>query len=361
MGNETDNNQDMSNDLLEEVASLNDLSSEYEYSEEEDYHYEDDFHDKEETPPQLENEAERDTHSPIKTMSADEIKNRLDRFGYAVVPNVLNQTEIDEYRSEFFTWFNNTPGLKNFHSKLSGNGIMKFHEVAHQRFAWLARTNPKIIDIFKDIWETDDLVTSFDGCCYYPQQHSDDPTCWIHTDQSSKKIGKHCVQSFVSFTENVERTLVLYHGSHHLHQDYFNLTGTETPNDWCVLDRNYLKGLEYRQVSLHVPAGSLVLWDSRVFHQNTCGSPECREERLIQYLCYLPRNHVNNTEREQGLRRECYDKRINTSHWPYPIRPVPLYPSWLVQEDSSCEFNINYDDLEVPKIEDLCEKIEKLI
>ena len=46
---------------------------------------------------------------------------------------------------------------------------------------------------------------------------------------------------------------------------------------------------------LHVPAGSLVIWDSRTFHQNQYGAPNS-EERLVQYVCFLPKNHPKNTK-----------------------------------------------------------------
>ena len=308
-------------------------------------------------------DTEKDTPGTLETMSLDDIKYHLDKYGYVVVPNVLDKDEVEEYKTEFFNWFNNTPGLKDFHAKHAGNGILKFYEVAHQRFAWLVRTNPKVVDIFKGIWETDDLVTSFDGSCYYPEEFSGKANYWTHTDQSSRKVGRHCVQSFVSFTENVGRTLLLYHGSHYLHQDYFNITNTDTPNDWCVLDPDYLKGLDYRQMQLEVDPGSLVLWDSRVFHQNTCGPPHCREERLVQYVCYLPRNHENNTEEEDIMRRRCFENRINTSHWPYPVREVPQFPTWLSEYDQH-QYMINYNNLSItckPNIDDLREKIEKLI
>ena len=301
-----------------------------------------------------------DTCDAPQSMDIAEIIHRLDRDGYVVVPNVLTEEEVQEYRSEFFKWYNGTPHLAEFHANVSGNGIFKFHEVAHQRFAWLARTNDKIIDIFKQVWNTDELVTSFDGCCYYPSDFSDNPRCWIHTDQSSLKVGCHCVQSFVSFTENIERTFVLYRGSQHLHQDYFNITNTVAKHDWCVLDPRYLDGLEYRQETLHVEPGSLVMWDSRVFHQNTCGPPSCREERLVQYLCYLPRNHPKNTEEEQLLRRKCYEYRRNTSHWPYPVVPVRKQPG-IFHPDTQKELYIDYDNLQTPAIDDLREKIEKLL
>ena len=38
--------------------------------------------------------------------------------------------------------------LDYLHNTIHGNGIFKFFEVGHQRFAWIARTNEKIIKYF---------------------------------------------------------------------------------------------------------------------------------------------------------------------------------------------------------------------
>lgn len=293
-------------------------------------------------------------------LDKEEILYRLEHDGYVVIPNVLTKDEIEDYKTEFFKWYNNTEGLQENHAKISSNGIFKYYDVAHQRFAWLARTNKCITNIFKCVWNTDELVTSFDGCCYYPSDYSNTPRFWIHTDQSSFKVGRHCIQSFVSLTENKERTFVLYRGSHFLHQDYFNITNTVANHDWCVLDPRYLDGLDYRQEILHIKPGSLVMWDSRLFHQNTCGEEMCNEERLVQYLCYLPKNNPKNTEEQQQIRRECFEKRLQTNHWPYPMRPINKQPVWFNEETGSNIF-IDYDSLDVPQIDDLREKIEKLL
>ena len=97
----------------------------------------------------------------------ESIKTDLDRDGYVVIPDVFNKAEVCEYINEFNLWLSKVDGLENLHGYIDFHGIFKHHEVAHQRFAWLARTNPKITGIFKSLWETDELVASFDGCCYY--------------------------------------------------------------------------------------------------------------------------------------------------------------------------------------------------
>ena len=133
------------------------------------------------------------------------------------------------------------------------------------RFNWLARTNPKVVNIFKRLWNTDELVTSFDGCCYYPSDYKGDDVYWTHTDQSSYKKGRHCLQSFLSLTNNSERTLLVYKGSHLLHEHYFKTLNIDAPRDWCVLDKNYVNNLENKKVYVKVCAGDLVIWDSNIY------------------------------------------------------------------------------------------------
>ena len=80
--------------------------------------------------------------------------------GYTVIPKVFNNEEILTYRYEFFKWMENVPDLDYLHSIIDSNGIFKHHQVGHQRFAWFARTNKKIINIFKQLWNTNELVTN---------------------------------------------------------------------------------------------------------------------------------------------------------------------------------------------------------
>ena len=283
--------------------------------------------------------------------------------GYTIIPNVFNQDEIDEYWSEFNKWRENVPDLDYLHSIIDGNGIFKYHQVGHQRFAWLARTNPKITNIFKQLWNTDELVTSFDGCCYYPTIYMDEPHYWTHTDQSSQKKGVQCYQSFLSLTNNSKRTLIIYKGTHLLHEEYFQVMGIDNPNDWNILDKEYVED-EYifnRQNILDVSAGDLVIWDSRTFHQNTCGMPSCEEERLIQYLCYLPKNNEKNDDEQQEKRRKFFENRRTTSHWPYPMNVVPEQPNYFNYYNPTNEVYIDYESLPTPQIDDLLPKIENLL
>ena len=185
----------------------------------------------------------------------------LEEKGYVIIPNVYNQDEINDYWYEFNKWMSIVPNLNYLHNVIDFNGIFKHHQVGHQRFAWQARTNPKILNIFKKLWNTDDLVTSFDGCCYYPSNYENSPTYWTHSDQSSLKKGLNCYQSFLSLTNNCERTLIIYEATHKCHQSYFKTMGIEEPRDWNIIDENYLINNHMeKQRFLNVKAGDLVIW-----------------------------------------------------------------------------------------------------
>ena len=315
---------------------------------------------------ELESEDTRvntDQNNDIKYKNLDIIKYKLklQQDGYVVIPDVYTQSEIDEYKKEFFDWYNNVDNLIEFHDDVDNHGIFKYHQVGHQRFAWLARTNDKIINIFKTLWDTDELVTSFDGCCYYPDDYIDTPKYWTHTDQSSKKHGLYCYQSFLSITDNSQRTLIVYKGSHHLHQDYFNSMGIDSESDWNIIDQNYLEKIGHTKQILDVKKGDLVIWDSRTFHQNTCGSLTCEEERLVQYLCYLPKNATRNTCEQQEIRRNAFDNLRTTNHWPYLMATVPEQPMSYNFCNPDDPIFIDYESLPVPNLEDLKEKIEELL
>tara|TARA_B100000902_G_scaffold399948_1_gene473899 strand:+ start:12296 stop:13180 length:885 start_codon:yes stop_codon:yes gene_type:complete len=286
---------------------------------------------------------------------------QLKEDGYTIIHNVYYNDEIIEYWKEFNLWHTNVPELEELHNLIDFNGIFKHHQVGHQRFTWLARTNPKILNIFKQLWNTEDLVCSFDGCCYYSPEYIGKPHYWTHTDQSSRKKGVYCYQSFLSLTNNSERTLLLYKGSHLLHEDYFTTMKIDEPKDWNILDQNYVNELAEDKIYLNVKKGDLVIWDSRTFHQNCCGDLNCNEERLVQYLCYLPKNNEKNDTKQQKQRRKFYENLRTTSHWPYPMNPVPEQPNTYNYYFPDKKIFIDYDLLPKPDLDDLKEEIEKLL
>ena len=289
-------------------------------------------------------------------MKIEEIKQELSEKGYVVVPNVLTEEQVKYCKKIFKDWQKTIPNHDVLHNSVNQHGIYKFHEVGHQRHAWYIRTQKTVTDIFKGIWDCEELVVSFDGSNYIPKNCNKNDNFWTHTDQSPAKKGLHCYQGMVTLTDNKERTLVVYEGSHKLHEPYFKVYEPKTEGDWQVLDENYIYSIQHLKKPLHIPAGSLAIWDSRTFHQNRYGKPNS-EERMTQYVCYLPDNHVKNTETMTKKRVKYFKERRTTSHWPCPIKVNGKQPRTFGNPDKL----IDYTVLIPPQLDDLMPEIIKLL
>jgi ectoine hydroxylase-related dioxygenase (phytanoyl-CoA dioxygenase family) len=280
--------------------------------------------------------------------------------GYCVIENILTAEEVETAIGYFRTWFSSHPQIEATHNKISPHGIIKYHEVGHQRHSWYIRTRPAVQNVFKEIWKTDEVVVSYDSTGYISADCKKKDNIWTHTDQAPIKKGLKCIQGFVALTDNIERTLVVYEGSHKLHEEYakeYNLTSTK---DWLLIEHEYLEKISDRKRVLNVKAGSLVLWDSRTFHQNQYGngnnySNNNKEERIVQYVSYLPRSNLSKKMLEK--RRKYFAEKRTTSHWAYPVKVNGLQP----QNYGDKTLNINYSELATPQLEDLLEEIVKLV
>jgi hypothetical protein len=231
----------------------------------------------------------------------------LEEKGYTIVKGVLPEEKVQIASHLFYEWINEVGVKDTFY------GMIK---EGHQKHNWYIKTDPAVQDVFKQLWNTNDLVTGFDGNCWIPKDFSAMDTCWTHTDQAASKKGLHCIQGFVSLTNNVDRSLVVYEGSHLLHETYMKDRGLTGSKNWRLIDPEYLKTIQDTRKVLKVDAGDMVLWDSRTFHQSQYGS---NEERLVQYVCFLPRFHPGNTPGQQRQRFKYYRTRRTTTHWPYPL------------------------------------------
>jgi ectoine hydroxylase-related dioxygenase (phytanoyl-CoA dioxygenase family) len=279
------------------------------------------------------------------------IKNELEEKGYCVVPNIISSNEIETALDYFHKWVDTNPDMKEKHKKVP-HGIMRFYEVAHQLHAWYIRTRKNVQNVFKTIWDTDELVVSYDGCCWLSKDINKKDNIWTHVDQAPNNTEFACYQSFVALTTNITRTLVVYEGSHKLYKKYVEEKGLNHKINWQLIDHDYLKSIQHLKRVICAKAGSLVIWDSRTFHQNQYGNPE---ERIVQYVSYLPK---------KGRSQKMYEKRLKylhelrtTSHWAYPVKVNGLQPQTFKNKDNL----IDYSQLQKPDLEDLMSEIMRLV
>lgn len=290
----------------------------------------------------------------------DAIYSDLENFGYVHIPNVVKEPDVAEIVASFRKWQADTPQLQKLHPSISPHGMYKF-AVGQQRHAWLTRTNPGVLDIFRLLYGKD-LVSSMDGSCYIPGAGPRKrETCWTHTDQAPLTKGLQCLQGLVSMTRNEECTFTLYRGSHLLHEPYFKDRVAESPNDpkwkknFVFIDPDYLKTIQHTYTRVAVGPGDLILWDSRLFHQNAYGTKP--EERIVQYVAFMPRGDPRNTAAMRKKRKQYFDEGRTTSHRPFPLSVNGMQPQ--TYGDSSKL--IDYSALPPPDLADLLPKIRALL
>ena len=258
-------------------------------------------------------------------MDIQKIKDTLSTKGYVVIPNIISKEKVEIAKQMFYKWQKTIPNHEELHTIIDPHGIYKFHGAGHTKHAWYLRTQPEIQEVFKKIWNCKKLITSFDGCCFISKDLIKSDKCWTHTDQAPNSKGVKCYQGYVALTSNKERTLRVYEGSHKLHELYFKDRDIKGTKNWQKIDPEYLKTIDDAKRNLEVPAGSLVLWESRTFHQNQYGKP-ASEERIVQYICMFPDNHEKNTKVIKNKRLKYFNERRTTSHWPAPIYVNGLQP-----------------------------------
>nr|QFG74542.1 MAG: hypothetical protein [Megaviridae environmental sample] len=289
-------------------------------------------------------------------MNISTIKEELQQNGYCIIKNVLSSDEIKFCKEKFYDWKKTIPNHDKMHSTIDPHGIYKYHRVGHTYHGWYLRTHDVIQDIYKQLWNTEELIVSFDGCCWIPKNTKKKDNCWTHSDQAPNDSALKCYQGFVSLTDNKERTLRLYEGSHKLHKEYFKKEGITNNKNWNLINEDYLEEIKDSKKILEVPAGSLVLWDSRTFHQNQYGLPNS-EERLVQYICFFPKNHIKNTDAIKKKRLKYYKDQRTTSHWPAPIYVNGLQPRTYGDKTKTIDYSkVSKTDLTL-----LEDKIIKLI
>lgn len=286
--------------------------------------------------------------------TTENMMENLENNGVVVIPDILNEAEIEkmrsgiwdtlEYKTSYFdvpldrnnvdtwdTWFDLNPGK---------DMLLQTFNIGQSQFLWDVRQNPKVVDVFSKIWKVKptELYSSFDAVSFHlPPEitnrgwyNNDD---WFHIDSSYLRNKFDCVQGFVTAYDVGEgdATLTLLEGSHKLHQDFREEFQVEDPKDWCPLSEielDYYMENNCPRSNVIAPAGSLVLWDSRLVH---CGMKPLKTRknpnfRLVAYVCMTPKSFI--AEEDIQKRLAGFENLCTSTHCPH--RPnfftsVPYY------------------------------------
>jgi hypothetical protein len=308
------------------------------------------------------------------------LQSTLEKYGVAVIPNVLNDEECTAMVSGMWDFFehiskswdtpldrNNSETWRGFQNLCALHSMLVQHwGVGHAQASWDVRQNLKVVEIFAHFWgcDVEDLLVSFDGLSFHlPPEITNlgwnRGNTWYHTDQSFTKSYFNCVQSFVTGLdiEEHDATFSFMEGSHKFHAEAFeafsataaatieklNLAETDedlkklaaavkdlkelnSSKDWYKLspeqqDFYSARGCEIK--NMKCPRGSMVFWDSRTMH---CGIEASRKRlnpklRAVIYLCYMPRQQC--TAKNLKKKREALDGVDGvrtTTHHPCDVR-----------------------------------------
>ena len=285
----------------------------------------------------------------------------LEELGYCVIPQILSTHEAEIFYQRVWheyiekAWpscrMDDRSNWKESFPMHNKYGIF-VGPAGHTQVMWDLRQDPRIVDVFAQIWNTYDLVVSMDGlslmCPPEIRKGGFDP--WPHVDQTIPKkqnglaFKNHPPVDFVS--ESSLKTNPLNIQGQFLFEDSFDGDGgfycipkshlkfnefapkmKEEPN---VESREYNNkflmdffsritdgsGSAYCMKHVTAPRGSLILWDSRTVHWNQYPSEnrpynEKPRVRMVGYLLYLPKARL--TDEARALRRECFEKGISTT------------------------------------------------
>jgi hypothetical protein len=281
----------------------------------------------------------------------DSIINKLNEYGIAIIPQLLSDKEIQDMNDGMWSYLeyitedfdkpikrNNTNSWDSyFDLQPLYSMIIQHWGIGHAQHVWDLRENPKIVDIFAKIWDcnNEDLLTSFDISSFHlPPEITKrgffENKYWFHSDQSYTKPDFECVQSWVTGYDVNEgdATLVILEKSHKLHNEFAQKFNIDKKEDWYLLNEEEIKfykdNCEIKKITC--PAGSMVLWDSRLIH---CGmEPEKTRVipnfRNVSYICMMPRKLVS--EDILIKKQKAFKNLRTTTHWPNRVKVFTKYP-----------------------------------
>jgi len=278
---------------------------------------------------------------------AENIKDTILKYGVAICP-ILNDEECDNMINNKWDILENltskfeTPidrNNKETYKEIAGlypnhKMLIQHWKIGHSKLVWEVRQNKKVINTFAKIWNTEDLIVSFDGASIYildkPKRENN---TWFHVDQSYTRNNFECIQSWINAydTNEGDATLVILENSNQYHKDFqehFNITDKK---DWFKLENkeqyDFYINKGCRNIAIKCPRGYGVFWDSRTLHYGNPVQKIASNEfnyRCVVYVCMVPRNFANKKSLDKRLK--IFNELRMTSHWPNKPILFSKYP-----------------------------------
>lgn len=288
-----------------------------------------------------------------------DFRDHILRDGYAVVKGAVPRERAEKYAEEMYSYletFKGGLGFKRFDPStyqekflpvINEKGMCSGYGVNHEKFTWDIRCEPGVVDAFAKVFDTDDLIVSFDAVNFALPNREDTPENkpWPHQDQDPEKPGFRCLQGIVNLLPNGPNDggLIVCKGAHRLSEEFHKDFKDEVDpvfrwtKEWYGFSDAGLKWLDNKGcewIKIEAEPGDLLLWDSRLPHYNL--SPTGDRARFATYTCYMP---AADASQEDLLRKkEAFEKQLGTTHWPNAAH-VRDVSQPLMRKEGPCPYN----------------------
>ncbi|KAF3012256.1 hypothetical protein E8E14_011410 [Neopestalotiopsis sp. 37M] len=258
----------------------------------------------------------------------------LVRDGYAVIKGAISRERADGYANEMFSWLedfnlgfdrNDLSTAREKHLPIiNEKGMCWWYSLAHEDFVWRMRSEPGVVSAFEKVYDTSDLIVSFDALNFtFPGRDDLPPNKpWPHQDQSPETHGFRCLQGLINLLPNgpADGGLIVCKGGHLLSEQFHEEMKDEARikgffEEWYGFTDAGMrwlesKGLEW--VKVCAEPGDLLIWDSRTPHYNLASTTKA--PRFCTYVCYMPVSDV--TQDDLKRKKAAFEDCRTTSHWP---------------------------------------------
>jgi hypothetical protein len=308
----------------------------------------------------------------------------LEELGYCIIPQILptSETEVLYQRvwREFIekAWPNcKMDDRSNWKEAFPMHGQYGIFSgpAGQTQVMWDLRQDSRIVDVFAQVWNTNDLIVSMDGLSIMcpPEIREGYFVPWPHVDQaimrrldnvahnntppidfeseSSLSTKPFTIQGQFLFEDSFDGDGGFYCiPKSHLRFNEFALqleaiAALEVSRDErrkariAYIQDFFVHGTDesgnpYIMKHITAPRGSLILWDSRTLHWNQHPSKDRPSSdnpkvRMVGYLCYVPKARLTNES--SALRREAFEKGVSTGH--NPTNPELKYTKDHIHQD----------------------------
>ncbi|XP_046547044.1 uncharacterized protein LOC124257098 [Haliotis rubra] len=251
----------------------------------------------------------------------------LEEKGYAVISDVCSAQDCDTYISQYRDW------LSQFEEDdwpFQVESVIQSYDISHFANTWNCRLKAK--PVFAKIWETEKLLTSFEGVSVsFPPETErfgiyDYGKDLFLADQSPQRIGLHGYQGamFLEEASETDYCFRVLSGSHKHFETYYeefeDNARKSTRDKFNKLgedEKAWFKEKGCIATKVPVPKGGMVLWDSRTVYDNcrpVKGRPNPDRWRFVVLVSMTPAQWANPGDME--ARKKAYKKIMTTDNFP---------------------------------------------